>query len=61
MDFDFPHLTAYLKVDFKAPMKPDTTYYCLATITRREGDRKVFVNTEVTDDTGKVYALGEAL
>jgi acyl-coenzyme A thioesterase PaaI-like protein len=58
---DVPYLTAYLKVDFKAPMRPETVYYCLATIDRLEGPRKMFVTCQITDNTGKLYSTAESL
>ena len=53
-------LTAYVKANFKAPMRPLCTYYLVGSLDRVEG-RKVFSKGQITDENGKVYATAEAL
>jgi len=53
-------MTAYLKVDYKAPVRTPGTVLCRAWLERREG-RKMGGKGTVEDGRGEVLALGEAL
>jgi len=53
-------LTAYVKANFKAPMRPLCTYYLVGKLDRIEG-RKIFSTGTITDENGKVFATAEAL
>lgn len=53
-------MTAYLKVDYKAPVRTPNVVLCRAWVERREG-RKIWARGTVEDGQGGVLALGEAL
>ena len=53
-------MTAYIKADFKAPMRPLCAYYLVGSLDRVEG-RKIFSSGKIIDGSGKVYATAEAL
>lgn len=53
-------MTAYLKVDYKGPVRTPGTVLCRAWLERREG-RKMWGRGTVEDGRGGVLAVGEAL
>lgn len=55
-----PPATAYLNVQYKAPVNTPCVLIARAWMTRMEG-RKVFLKGVLEDGEGKVYATGEAL
>ncbi|KAE8442340.1 hypothetical protein EG329_003473 [Mollisiaceae sp. DMI_Dod_QoI] len=53
-------MTAYLKVDYKAPVRTPGTVLCRAWLEKREG-RKMWIKGTVEDGRGQALALGDAL
>jgi thioesterase superfamily protein 4 len=53
-------MTAYLKVDYKKPMKTPAIILCRAWVERREG-KKIYVRGTIETEKGVISSLGEGL
>ncbi|KAF4612545.1 hypothetical protein G7Y89_g15588 [Cudoniella acicularis] len=53
-------MTAYLRVDYKKPVRTPGKILCRASVERKEG-KKVWVKGSLEDGTGTVYATAETL